>query len=161
MPSKTLFILNGPNLNLLGTREPEIYGSATLQDIETLCRQAARAHNLRPDFRQSNHEGVLIDWVQEAASAADGLILNAGALTHTSIGLLDALKTLTIPVIELHLSNPAKRETFRHRSYIASAATGLICGFGARGYALAVDAMAGWIAPPPDKTAGKNVSKDR
>ncbi len=159
MPAAPLFILNGPNLNLLGTREPEIYGSDTLGDIEALCRKAAAGHGFPVEFRQTNHEGELIDWVQEAGRAASGLILNAGALTHTSIAVLDALKTLAIPVIELHLSNPAKRETFRHISYVAPAATGLICGFGARGYALAVDAMAGLIALPPDSAAGAGVSR--
>ncbi|MFP3943749.1 MAG: type II 3-dehydroquinate dehydratase [Alphaproteobacteria bacterium] len=160
MPAAPLFILNGPNLNLLGTREPEIYGSDTLKDIESSCRHAADGHGVPVVFRQTNHEGVLIDWVQEAGSSASGLILNAGAFTHTSIALLDALKTLSIPIIELHLSNPAKRETFRHISYVAPAATGLICGFGARGYVLAVDAITGLIAPPPGKTSGARVSRN-
>jgi 3-dehydroquinate dehydratase II len=160
MSAPPLYVLNGPNLNLLGTREPEIYGTQTLKDIESVCRKAAGAHGLTIEFRQTNHEGQLIDQVQEAGRAAGGLILNAGAYTHTSIALLDALKALAIPVIEVHLSNLAKRETFRHISYVAPAATGLICGFGARGYALAVDAMAGLIALPPDNAAGAGVSRD-
>ena len=160
MSAAPLFILNGPNLNLLGSREPEIYGIETLQDIEALCRKTAKAHGFAIEFRQTNHEGVLVDQVQESGRVASGLILNAGAYTHTSIALLDALKALAIPVIEVHLSNPAKRETFRHISYVAPAATGLICGFGAHGYALAVDAMAGLIALPPDNAAGAGVSRD-
>lgn len=158
MPAAPLYILNGPNLNLLGTREPEIYGATRLEEIEASCREAAAAHGISVDFRQTNHEGVLIDWVQEAAGTGCGLILNAGALTHTSIALLDALRTLAVPVIEVHLSNPAKRETFRHTSFVAPAATGLICGFGARGYTLAVDAMIGLIAPRPGTAVGMNVS---
>jgi len=160
MSAAPLFILNGPNLNLLGSREPEIYGAETLQEIEGLCGRKAAVHGLSVDFRQTNHEGVLIDWVQEAGRTGCGLILNAGAYTHTSVALLDALKTLSIPVIELHLSNPAKRETFRHTSYVAPAAAGLICGFGARGYALAVDAITGLIAPRANKMAGAGVSRD-
>lgn len=137
---KPLYILNGPNLNLLGVREPEIYGTRTLADAEALAGERAKVLGLALVFRQTNHEGVLIDWIHEARQAASALILNAGSLTHTSIALHDALKTLAGPVIELHVSNPAAREAFRHRSFVALAATGTICGFGVAGYVLAVEA---------------------
>lgn len=133
-----IHVLNGPNLNLLGVREPEIYGRDTLADIEQRCAKAAG--EARIVFRQSNHEGVLVDWIQEAREGADALIINPAAYSHTSVALHDALKTLSIPVIELHLSNPAAREAFRHHSYVSSAATGVIAGFGAHGYELAVQA---------------------
>jgi 3-dehydroquinate dehydratase II len=138
--SNTLYILNGPNLNLLGTREPEIYGTQTLGDIEARCLRLTDAANMALVFRQSNSEGTLVGWVQEAADKACALILNAGAYTHTSIALHDALKLLNVPVIELHLSNPAARETFRRTNYVAPAATASICGFGAKGYDMAVTA---------------------
>lgn len=133
-----IYVLNGPNLNLLGVREPEVYGRDTLADIEQRCVKAAG--EARIVFRQSNHEGVLVDWIQEARESANALIINPAAYTHTSVALHDALKTLSIPVIELHLSNPAAREAFRHHSYVSSAATGVIAGFGAHGYELAVQA---------------------
>ena len=133
-----IYVLNGPNLNLLGVREPEVYGRDTLADIEQRCVNAAG--EARIVFRQSNHEGVLVDWIQEARESANALIINPAAYGHTSIALHDALKTLSIPVIELHLSNPAAREAFRHHSYVSSAATGVIAGFGAHGYELAVQA---------------------
>ena len=133
-----IYVLNGPNLNLLGVREPEVYGRDTLADIEQRCVNAAG--EARIVFRQSNHEGVLVDWIQEARESANALIINPAAYTHTSVALHDALKTLSIPVIELHLSNPAAREAFRHHSYVSSAATGVIAGFGAAGYELAVQA---------------------
>ena len=138
----TVFILNGPNLNLLGDREPEIYGRETLADIEAATTAHARTLDLDVVFRQSNHEGVLIDWVHEARKAARGLVLNAGAYTHTSIALLDALSACKIPVIEVHLSNIHRRESFRHHSWVAGAATGMICGLGSHGYLLALDALA-------------------
>jgi 3-dehydroquinate dehydratase-2 len=139
----TIFVLNGPNLNLLGTREPEIYGSDTLDDIAGRLEDRARALGLAIDMRQSNHEGHLIDWLHEAnAGGAKAVILNAGAFTHSSIGLHDAVKAITVPVIEVHLSNPQAREGFRRRSYIAPAAKGCIAGFGALGYELALDAAA-------------------
>lgn len=138
----TVFILNGPNLNLLGQREPDIYGHETLDDLEAMCRDHAGALDLDVDFRQSNHEGVLIDWVQEARRLADGLICNFGAFSHTSIGLHDALRAADVPVIEVHLSNIHAREAFRHTSYTAMAATGMIAGLGASGYRLALSAMA-------------------
>ncbi len=143
--AKTIYILNGPNLNLLGLREPEIYGHETLADIETRARTRASSHGLELVFRQSNLEGELVTWIQEARTEAAALILNAGAYTHTSVAILDALKTLSIPAIELHLSNPHRREKFRQHSYVALGSTGVIAGFGPRGYELAVDAAAGLI----------------
>ncbi|HEV2747721.1 MAG TPA: type II 3-dehydroquinate dehydratase [Allosphingosinicella sp.] len=139
----TIFVLNGPNLNLLGTREPEIYGSDTLDDIAAALDERARELGVALDIRQSNHEGHLIDWLHEAAAAgAKAVILNAGAFTHTSIALHDAVKAIAVPVIEVHLSNPASREGFRRRSFIAPGALGTIAGFGALGYQLALDAAA-------------------
>jgi 3-dehydroquinate dehydratase-2 len=135
-----LLVLNGPNLNLLGDREPAIYGRTTLADIELACRRRAEALKASVDFRQSNAEGDLVDWVQQARHTADALIINAAAFTHTSIALLDALTTLDMPVIEVHLSNIFRREAFRHHSYVSRAATGVICGLGALGYELAVEA---------------------
>jgi 3-dehydroquinate dehydratase-2 len=136
-----IVVINGPNLNLLGTREPEIYGNATLDDIEKLCRTVAESYQFSLDFHPSNHEGVLIDWVQQAHGAR-GLIINAGAYTHTSVALHDALKSLSIPIIEVHLSNLFAREPFRHHSYVSPLAAGVICGLGAQGYALAIEALA-------------------
>lgn len=139
----TIFILNGPNLNLLGTREPEIYGSDTLDDIAGTLEDRAPELGVSVDVRQSNHEGHLIDWLHEAqASGAKAVILNAGAYTHTSIALHDAIKAISTPVIEVHLSNPHARERFRHRSFISPVAAGTITGFGALGYLLALDAAA-------------------
>ena len=143
--AKTIYLLNGPNLNLLGSREPEIYGHETLPDIEERARARATGHGLELEFRQTNLEGELVTWIQQARTEAAALIVNAGAYTHTSVAILDALKTLSIPVIELHLSNPHRREEFRHHSYVALSATGVIAGFGPRGYELAVDAAAGMI----------------
>jgi 3-dehydroquinate dehydratase-2 len=139
---KPIFILNGPNLNLLGEREPEIYGGNTLATIEDALRNRAAALGVSIDFRQTNHEGVLVDQIQEARHAASGLILNAGAYTHTSVAIHDALRALSLPIIEVHLSNIYKREAFRHHSYVSPAATGVICGLGAQGYGLALDAVA-------------------
>ncbi len=144
--ASTIYILNGPNLNLLGLREPEIYGHETLADIETRARTRATSHGLELVFRQTNLEGELVTWIQEARTEAAALILNAGAYTHTSVAILDALKTLEIPAIELHLSNPHRREEFRQHSYVALGSTGVIAGFGPAGYELAVDAAAGMIA---------------
>ncbi len=138
----TIYVLNGPNLNLLGEREPEIYGRTTLDDIRKAVAARAKSLGFRAIFRQSNAEGELLDWIQEARLKGAGLILNGGAYTHTSVALLDALKACTIPVVEVHLSNPFAREKFRHHSYISPAATGIICGFGAHGYLLALDAIA-------------------
>ena len=148
-----VFILNGPNLNLLGVREPSIYGRDTLGDIEERCSARAAALGLEIDFRQTNHEGQLVDWIQEARESADGIILNAGALTHTSVALLDALSAAELPVIEVHLSNIFRRESFRHHSYVSLAANGVICGLGARGYELALDGIASLIESESDEAA--------
>jgi 3-dehydroquinate dehydratase-2 len=137
-----LLVLNGPNLNLLGVREPHIYGTQTLAEIERLTRARAEALGLAVDFRQSNHEGQLIDWVHEGRKVAAGIIVNAGGLTHTSVALLDALLASELPVIEVHLSNIHRREAFRNHSYISLAARGVIMGLGAVGYELAVEALA-------------------
>ena len=145
----SLLILNGPNLNLLGSRQPEVYGATTLADIAALCRAKAATLGIALDFEQSNHEGKLIDLIHAGRGLHHGIIINAGAYTHTSIAILDALKSVALPVIELHLSNIHARESFRHRSYIAPVAVGQICGFGAAGYALAIDAMVGWLKENP------------
>jgi 3-dehydroquinate dehydratase-2 len=138
-----IFVLNGPNLNLLGTREPEIYGSDTLDDIAGMLEDRARDLDLTVDLRQSNHEGHLVDWMHEAqARGARAVLLNAGAFTHTSIALYDCIKSIRTPVIEVHLSNPHAREEFRHLSYVGRAAKGTIAGFGARSYLLALEAAA-------------------
>ena len=139
----TIYVLNGPNLNLLGTREPEIYGSDTLDEIAGAVEDQARALGVAVEIRQSNHEGHLIDWLHEAqAEGAKAVILNAGGFTHTSVAIHDAIKAVVTPVIEVHLSNPHARESFRHRSLIAKAARGTIAGFGALSYVLALDAAA-------------------
>lgn len=139
----TVFVLNGPNLNLLGTREPEIYGADTLDDIAGRLEDRARELDLQIDMRQSNHEGHLVDWLHEAqAREARAVLLNAGAFTHTSVALHDAIKAIRTPVIEVHLSNPHAREPFRHVSLVGQAARGTIAGFGALSYLLALDAAA-------------------
>ncbi len=140
--TKKILVLNGPNLNMLGTRQPEIYGSDTLADIEASLAEPAKAHGLEIDFRQTNHEGELVTWIQQAGKASAGVIVNPGAYTHTSVAIMDALLACELPVIELHLSNPHRRESFRHKSYVSPVATGVICGFGAHGYVLALEAMA-------------------
>ena len=142
---KPIFVLNGPNLNLLGSREPHIYGSTSLDDVRQLCERRAVALGHAIEFRQSNHEGELIDWIQEAREAASALVINPAGYGHTSVALLDALKTLSIPVVECHLSNPAAREDFRHATYISLAATGVVSGFGAQSYELAIEAACGLI----------------
>ena len=138
---KPVFVLNGPNLNLLGTREPEIYGHETLRDVDRLCNARAAAIGLSVDFRQTNLEGELVGWIQEARTAASGIVLNAGAYTHTSVAIYDALKLCGLPIVEVHLSNVYKREPFRHKSYVSGVASGVICGFGGHGYELALDAL--------------------
>ncbi len=144
MSSDLVLVLNGPNLNLLGSREPHIYGHDTLDTIAESLDTQAQALGLTIDLRQSNHEGHLIDWLHEAGSRGVlAVILNAGGLTHTSVALHDAIKAIAVPVIEVHLSNPHAREAFRHHSHISAVARGVICGFGARSYALALDAAAG------------------
>jgi 3-dehydroquinate dehydratase-2 len=140
--AKPVFVLNGPNLNMLGVREPEIYGRDTLDDVQKRAVSKGSALGLAVDFRQTNHEGELIGWIQEARQSASGIILNAGSLTHTSIGVLDALSAAEVPVIEVHLSNIFRRESFRHHSYVSMAAKGVICGLGVQGYELALEAMA-------------------
>ncbi len=144
--SPKVLVLNGPNLNLLGTREPEIYGTTTLADIETQCRKRAKALGLTADCRQSNAEGELVGWIQEARDGAAGIVLNPGAYTHTSVAILDALLAVGLPVIEVHLSNTHKREDFRRQSYVSRAAEGVICGFGVQGYLMALEAMAALLA---------------
>lgn len=141
MPALIL-VLNGPNLNLLGAREPEIYGAATLEDIHALMNKSAAARGWVIDFRQTNSEGTLVDWIQWARGNADAIIINAAGYTHTSVAILDALRAVDRPIVEVHLSNLFQREAFRHHSYITPVALGLICGFGARGYVLALDALA-------------------
>ena len=138
---KHILILNGPNLNLLGTREPEIYGTTTLADIEARCNEVASDHGAQIDFKQSNHEGELVDLIQGAGDAA-GIIINAGAYTHTSVAIHDALKSVTVPIMEVHLSNIFAREPFRHHSYISPLAKGVICGLGVKGYELAIISLA-------------------
>ena len=141
--AKTLYVLNGPNLNLLGSREPQIYGRSTLRDVEKLCRKAAASHGYAVEFRQSNHEGDIVDWIQEAgASKAVGVVLNPGGLTHTSVSVHDAIKAVSVPVIETHISNIHAREPWRRHSYVSFAAKAIICGFGVAGYALAIDGIA-------------------
>ena len=138
-----IFVLNGPNLNMLGTREPEIYGTTTLDDIAAMLEDRALELGLAIEMRQSNHEGHLVDWIQEAhLSDAKAVIINPGAFTHTSVALYDAIKGVTIPVIAVHLSNPHAREAFRHKSFVGQAAKGTIAGFGAQSYMLALDAAA-------------------
>jgi 3-dehydroquinate dehydratase II len=141
----TVYVLNGPNLNLLGVREPATYGYDTLADVEDRCLERAKALDLTIEFRQTNHEGLLVDWIQEARDAADGIILNAGALTHTSVAVFDALNAAELPIIEVHLSNIFRREQFRHHSYVSLAAKGGIFGLGPIGYELALEAIAALI----------------
>jgi 3-dehydroquinate dehydratase-2 len=143
----SILILNGPNLNMLGQREPAIYGRDTLDDIEKACKEKAAELGLEVDFRQSNREGELVEWAQIAGQWFAGIIVNAAGYTHTSVALLDALLVSGLPVIEVHLSNIFRREEFRHHSYVSRAANGVICGFGLNGYLLALDAMAKLIRP--------------
>lgn len=145
-PDQTIYVLNGPNLNMLGTREPETYGHATLADVEKLCAETAAQFGLKTDCRQSNHEGELIDIIHEAhAKKAAGIIINAGAYSHTSIALHDALKAVRVPAVEVHVSNIHARENFRHHSFTAQAAIAVLCGFGIDGYRLAINGLAAKI----------------
>lgn len=147
--TKPVYVLNGPNLNMLGRREPEIYGTETLDDLAKRTAGRGKAAGLSVDFRQSNSEGELISWVQEAREKAAGIILNAGGLTHTSVALLDALQAAELPVVEVHLSNIFRREDFRQHSFISLAANGVICGLGGKGYELAIEAMADLLSRKP------------
>ena len=147
MTPPLIAVLNGPNINLLGIREPEKYGTATLDDLEALCAEAAEDLGLAIDFRQTNGEGELITWVQECRGRAAGIIINPAGYTTTSIGLMDALLAVDLPVIEVHITNIHRREAFRHDSYVSKAATGVIAGLGVQGYALALQAMADLVAP--------------
>jgi 3-dehydroquinate dehydratase-2 len=147
-----ILILNGPNLNLLGAREPQVYGASTLSDVENACRRRATTLGAVVDFRQSNAEGELIDWVQQARRSADALVINAGGYTHTSIALLDALLALDIPVFEVHVSNIFRREQFRHHSYVSRAARGVICGLGPLGYELAIEAAVSALGSNDDES---------
>lgn len=144
--SKPILILNGPNLNLLGTREPHIYGHTSLKEVEEMCRAKAASHGLTISFHQSNREYELLDWIHEGIHGSAGVIINPAAFTHTSVAILDALNNIKGPIIELHISNPHKREEFRHHSFTTFAATALICGLGVLGYPIAVEAMAGMLA---------------
>jgi 3-dehydroquinate dehydratase-2 len=140
--TKRVLVLNGPNLNLLGTREPGTYGSETLKDVEALCKVAAEDLGLSLDFRQSNHEGELVTWIQDARKTADAILINPAAYSHTSVAIHDALRAVALPVAEVHLTNIHQREAFRHHSYVSSVAFGVICGFGSLGYKLALMALA-------------------
>jgi len=151
--SKPIYVLSGPNLNLLGVREPDLYGRRTLEDVRELCEARAKACGASVVFRQTNHEGELIDWVQEARLEAAALVINPAGYGHTSVALLDALKTLAIPIVECHLTNPAAREGFRRRSYVSLAATGAVCGFGVASYELAVEAACGLTSAPEPYTS--------
>jgi len=150
-----VFVLNGPNLNLLGEREPSIYGGKSLADIERDCMAAGKRLEIAVDFRQSNHEGVLVDWIQEAGRAGAGIVLNPGAYGHTSIALHDAIRAGGAPVIEVHLSNVFARESFRHHSFISPVAAGVICGLGAQGYVLALEAVRDLVKGKPAKSGKK------
>lgn len=146
MPDPTVFVFNGPNLNLLGTRRPDVYGSTNLTDVEALCRDEAVRHGVELDFRQTNHEGTLVDWIQEAGAAvkrgtALGAVLNAAAYTHTSVALHDAIEGAELPTIEVHVSNVHAREEFRQHSYVSPVAAGIVVGFGVTGYVLAIDGL--------------------
>jgi len=148
--ARTIYVLNGPNLNLLGTREPEKYGRATLADVERLCRERAARHGLEILFRQSNHEGALIDSIQEAGrEGALAIVMNPAAYTHTSVALLDAVLASGVPVFEVHITNIHARESFRHHSFVSPAARGVLCGFGIEGYGLAIDGAAALLGATP------------
>ncbi len=149
--AETILVLNGPNLNMLGVRQPEIYGRESLDDVRRLCEAHAERLGLTVDFRQSNIEGELVTWIQQARGSANGILLNAGALTHTSVAILDALLASEVPAVEVHLSNIHQREAFRRHSYVALAARGMICGFGVHGYVLALDAVAGILRHAPQR----------
>ncbi len=137
----SILVLNGPSLNLLGTRQPEVYGHTTLADVEAMCAEKAKALGIEIECRQSNHEGTLVDWIHEAKGRHQGIVLNAGAYTHTSIALMDAIAGVELPVAEVHISNIHQRESFRHLSYLSKVSVGMVCGFGPFGYLMAIDAL--------------------
>jgi 3-dehydroquinate dehydratase II len=145
--SQRIYVLNGPNLNLLGVREPHLYGRETLADVQASCEATAAGLGLEVEFRQSNHEGQLVDWIHEARESGAGIIINPAGFTTTSIAILDALKTFDGPIVEVHISNIHKREAFRHNSYVSLAATGVIAGLGTQGYVLALEAIARLLEP--------------
>lgn len=147
--SRLVYVLNGPNLNLLGKRQPQIYGHETLADVEAECRKVAAGHGLDIRFHQSNREYEIIDWIHEARDSAAGIVINPAAFTHTSVAILDALNTFEPPVIEVHISNVHKREAFRHHSYVSLRADGVIAGFGTQGYPLAIARLARLLEPGP------------
>ena len=147
--AKRVLLLNGPNLNMLGTREPQTYGSQTLADIETMAKAEGKTLGLKITAKQSNHEGELVTWIQEALGTQDGIVINPGAYSHTSVAIHDAIRAVGLPVIEVHLSNIYKRESFRHRSHVSPVAHGVICGFGAHGYELALEALAELLSRTP------------
>ncbi|AQU87698.1 3-dehydroquinate dehydratase [Komagataeibacter xylinus] len=151
MERPLIAVLNGPNLNMLGLRQPEVYGHATLDDVEQVCVQAAERLDVAIDFRQTNGEGELVSWIQECRGRARGIIINPAAYSHTSVAILDALLAVDLPVIEVHISNIHRREAFRHHSYVSQAAIGVICGLGVRGYALALQAMTDMILDEDDQ----------
>ncbi len=158
----TVFVLNGPNLNMLGKREPGVYGAGTLADIETACVTSAKTLGFTVDFRQTNSEGTLVDWIQEASDKAVAIVMNPGAYTHTSVAIHDAIRASGLPVIEVHISNIFQREAFRHHSFVSPVAKGVLCGFGARGYTLALEALADIIEPSPARaTKGKSAATAR
>jgi 3-dehydroquinate dehydratase-2 len=142
---KTIYVLNGPNLNSLGTREPEKYGHATLADVEKLCREAGKRFDLAVEFRQSNHEGELIDWIHEAKKKAVGIVINPAGYSHTSVAILDAISAVQLPTVEVHITNIHQREEFRHHSYVSKGAKAVLCGFGITGYALAIEGLAALV----------------
>jgi 3-dehydroquinate dehydratase-2 len=149
--ARTILVLNGPNLNLLGTREPEKYGRATLADVEALCRKTAQRFDLTVDFRQSNHEGQLVDWLHEAKhKQTAGIVINPAGYSHTSVAILDAIMAVQIPTIEVHITNIHQREAFRHHSYVSMGAKAVLCGFGIEGYALAITGLASVIGANPN-----------
>lgn len=150
-----ILVLNGPNLNLLGTREPGVYGTVTLKDIERDCVAAGKKLGLTVGFRQSNQEGTLVDWIQEAMATARGIVINPGAYTHTSVAIHDAIRAVGLPVIEVHISNIFARESFRHHSYVSPVAVGTICGLGPQGYVLALEAMQALTAGDKSKNTRK------
>ena len=158
--TNTILVLNGPNLNMLGTREPAVYGAHTLADVEELCRQEAERCGFEADCRQTNHEGLLVDWIQQAMGQAAGIVINPGAYSHTSIAIPDAIRSVGLPTIEVHLSNIHAREPFRHHSFVTAAALGMICGLGITGYRLAISALAEKLSHRPSVGSGIKINQE-